>query len=77
MYFITLFKTSIMRTFYVVHSKLSGMKELKTEATNYLGRVGAVVSNKELSYKTVGEVAIGDVMFSPEHGFNFEVVVIK
>ena len=66
-----------MRTFYVVHSRLSGMKELKTEATNYLERVGAVVSNKDLEYKIVDKVTIGDVMFSPEHGFNFEIVVIK
>ena len=66
-----------MRTFYVVYSKLSGMKELKTEATNYLERVGAVVSNKDLEYKIVDKVTIGDVMFSPEYGFNFEIVVIK
>ena len=66
-----------MRTFYVVHNKLSGMKELKTEAIHHLERVGAVVSNKDLEYKTVDKVTVGDIMFSPEHGFNFEIVVIK
>lgn len=53
------------------------MKELKTEATHYLERVGAIVSNKDLSYKSIDKVTVGDVMFSPEHGFNFEIVVIK
>lgn len=66
-----------MRTFYVVHNKLSGMKELKTEATHYLERVGAVVSNKEVETRIREKVTIGDVLFSPEHGFNFEIVVIK
>lgn len=66
-----------MRTFYVTHNKLSGAKELKTEATNFLERVGAIVSNKELETVSREKVTIGDVLFSPEHGFNFEIVVIK
>lgn len=66
-----------MRTFYVVHNKQAGMKELHQEADNYIERIGAIATNKQLCTKTVDKVTVGDIMFSPEHGFNFEIVVIK
>lgn len=66
-----------MRTFYVVFDKNLGMRLLQTEANSYLERVGAVVSNKELENKVLEKVTVGDVLYSPEHGFNFEIVVIK
>lgn len=66
-----------MRTFYVVHNKKSAIKELKTESLYYLERVGAVISTKELCSKKVESVSIGDILFSPEHGTNWEIVTIK
>lgn len=66
-----------MRTFYVVFDKNLGMRLLQTEANRYLELVGAVVSNKELENKVLDRTTVGDVLYSPEHGFNFEIVVIK
>ena len=66
-----------MRTFYVVFNKDLNMKELKTEASRYIERVGAIVTNKNIKQETNSKVTIGDVMYSPEHGFNWEIVVIK
>lgn len=66
-----------MRTFYITYDKNLGMKILETESLNYLERVGAVISTKELYSKKVESVSVGDILFSPEHGTNWEVVTIK
>jgi len=64
-----------MKSFYVVINKGNSMRELHSEATSFIGRVGAVISNKELTNSP--SVSIGDVLYCPLTGFNWEVVVIK
>lgn len=64
-----------MKTFSVVLNKESGQRELKENYVPYIGRVGAVLTSKEL--KSSPTVSIGDVLYCPLTKFNWEVVVIK
>lgn len=53
------------------------MKILQGDSNNYLARVGAIETNKQLFYRKIEKISVADVMYCPELEASFEIMVVK